>query len=83
MTVACFLTDTLNWQVLWNKEKYLLNSLFEKLKNKVLVKPALQIRAGQRSITASLRFLTAHIYQVMIIVTGGFSKKSFFIIFTS
>ena len=31
MTVACFLTDTLNWQVLWNKEKYLLNSLFEKL----------------------------------------------------
>ena len=26
-------------------------------------------------------FLTAHIYYVMIIVTGGFSKKSFLIIF--
>ena len=30
-----FLTDTLNWQVLWAKEKYLLNSLYETLKNKV------------------------------------------------
>ena len=36
---------------------------------------ALQIRAGQRSITANLWPLTAHIYHVMIIVTGGFSKK--------
>ena len=27
-------TDTLNWQVLWGKEKYLLNSLHEKLRNK-------------------------------------------------
>ena len=43
--------------------------------------PALQIRAGQRSITASLRFLTTHIYHVMIIVTVDFSKKSFFILF--
>ena len=33
-----FLTDTLNWQVLWGKEKYLLNSLYEKLKNKVSLK---------------------------------------------
>ena len=30
---------------------------------------ALQIRAGQRSITANLRSLTAHTYHVMIIVT--------------
>ena len=33
--LAYFLTDTLSWQVLWGKEKYLLNSLYEKLKNKV------------------------------------------------
>ena len=43
---------------------------------------ALQIRAGQRSITASLWPLTAHIYHVMIIVTGGFSKKSFLLLFS-
>ena len=42
---------------------------------------ALQIRANQQSITASLWPLTAYIYHVMIIVTGGFSKKTFFIIF--
>ena len=40
----------------------------------------LQIRAGQRSITTNLWSLTTHIYHVMIIVTSGFSKKSFFII---
>ena len=40
---------------------------------------ALQIRAGQRLITANLRPLTAHIYHLMIIVNGGFSKKSFII----
>ena len=39
----------------------------------------LQIRAGQRSITANLWPLTAHIYHVMIIVTSSFSKNSFFI----
>ena len=33
-----FLTATLNWQVLLGKEKYLLNSLHEKLKNKVSLK---------------------------------------------
>ena len=33
--IAYFLTDTQNWQVLWDNEKYLLNSLYEKLKNKV------------------------------------------------
>ena len=33
-----FLTDTLNWEVLWGKEKYLLNSLYEKLINKVSLK---------------------------------------------
>ena len=41
---------------------------------------ALQIRAGQRSITANLRTLTAHIYHVMIIEAGGFFKKSFLIL---
>ena len=46
---------------------------------KKMIKPALQIRASQQSITASLWPLTAHIYHVMIIVTRGFSKKSFFI----
>ena len=25
-----FLTDTVNWQVLWGKEKYLLNSSYQK-----------------------------------------------------
>ena len=32
--LAYFFTDTLNWQVFWGKEKYLLISLYEKLKNK-------------------------------------------------
>ena len=27
--LAYFLTDTLNWHVLWDKEKYLLNSLYK------------------------------------------------------
>ena len=43
-----------------------------------LPKSSLQTRAGQRSITANLRLWTAHIYHVMIIVTGGFSNKYFF-----
>ena len=33
-----FLTETVNWQVLWGKEKYLLNSLYEKLRNKISLK---------------------------------------------
>ena len=33
-----FLTATLNWQVRLGTEKYLLNSLHEKLKNKVSLK---------------------------------------------
>ena len=45
-----------------------------------LNQPALQIRASQQSIIANIWPLTAHIYHVMIIVTGDFSKKSFFII---
>ena len=36
--LAYFLTDTLNWQVVRGKGKYLLNSLYEKLKNKVSLK---------------------------------------------
>ena len=45
-----------------------------------LLFPALQTRTSQQSITANLWPLTTHIYHVMIIVTGGFSNKSFFII---
>ena len=36
--IAYILTDTLNWQVLWGEKKYLSNSLYEKLKNKVSLK---------------------------------------------
>ena len=46
---------------------------------------ALQIRANQWSITTSLQPLTTHIYHVMIIVmiimTSGFSKNSFLLLF--
>ena len=45
--------------------------------------PALQIKVGQWSITANLWPLTSLIHHVMIIVTSGISKKSFFIIFRS
>ena len=41
---------------------------------------ALQIRTNQLSISANLWPLIAYIYQVMIIVTGGFPKKTYFII---
>ena len=41
---------------------------------------ALQLTASKWSIITNLWPLTTHIYHVMIIVTGGFSKKSFFII---
>ena len=44
---------------------------------------ALQIRTDQRSSAANVWPLTVDIYQVMIIVAGCFSKKSFFIIFRS
>ena len=36
---------------------------------------ALQIKAGQGSITANLQSLTAEIYYVMIIGTSGFSEQ--------
>ena len=36
--LAYFLTDTLNWQVLRGKEKYLLNSLYKKLKTELSLK---------------------------------------------
>ena len=41
---------------------------------------ALQIMAGQRSITTNLQSLNAHTYHAMIIVTSGFFKKSFLLI---
>ena len=44
---------------------------------------SLQVRVGQWSITTNLWPLTTHIYDVIIIVTGGFSKKFFLIIFRS
>ena len=44
-------------------------------------KAALQIRADQRLITANPRPLTTPIYQIMTIVTGGFSKRFFFYYF--
>ena len=47
------------------------------------VLPALQIRVCQQSITANIWPLITHIHHIMIIVTGGISKKSFFIIFRS
>ena len=50
------------------------------IKHYQLIKSALQIRAGQRPIAANLWPLTAHISHVMIIVTGGLSKKSFFLL---
>ena len=37
----------------------------------LVLAPALQIRAGQRSVTANFY---PHIYHVMIIVAGGFSR---------
>ena len=49
-----------------------------KIKN---VTPALQLRSSQWSITANLWSLPAHIYNVTIIVTSGFSKKSFLLLF--
>ena len=36
--IVYFFTDTLNWEVLWGKEIYLLNSFYEKLKNMVSLK---------------------------------------------
>ena len=42
--IAYFLTDTVNWQVLESKEKYLLNSLYEKLKNKVSLKQIWKVK---------------------------------------
>ena len=41
---------------------------------------ALLIRASQGSITDNIWSLTTHIYHVMIIVTGGFSKKIFLLL---
>ena len=39
------------------------------------------MRTSQQSITANFRPLTAHIYHVMIIVTGGYSRISFLSLF--
>ena len=48
------------------------------VRKETLAQAALQIRAGQQSITANLHPLITHIYYVMITVTGDFSKKSFY-----
>ena len=36
--LAYFLTDSVNWQVPEGKEKYLFNSLYQQLKNKISLK---------------------------------------------
>ena len=47
---AYVFTDTLNWHVLWGKQKHLLNSLYEKLKNQVCTRqPALKSVYGKSS----------------------------------
>ena len=48
-------------------------------KNLVTIPTALQIGTRKRSFTANLWSLTTHTYRVTIIVTGDFSKKSFFV----
>ena len=40
----------------------------------LVLAPALQIRAGQWSVTANFGPSTAHLYHVMIIMAGGFSR---------
>ena len=43
--LAYFFTGTLNWQVLWGKEKCLLNlPFYEKLKNKISLKEMLTVK---------------------------------------
>ena len=70
-----------NWSQIFNK---LLGHALGRVKQKTVnseqfcvSSAALQVRVGQRSITANLWPLTTHIYHIMIIVTIGFSKKSF------
>ena len=43
--------------------------------SQILKSAVLQVRVGQWSIITYLQPLIAHIYHVMIIVTGSFSKK--------
>ena len=43
--LAYFFTNTLNWQVLWGKGKYLLYTFYEKLKNKVSLKQMLKVKS--------------------------------------
>ena len=45
--LAYFLTDTLNWQVLWGMNKYLLHSLYEKWKNQVNSKESVSSKDKQ------------------------------------
>ena len=42
--LAFFFTDTINWQVLWGKGKYLLYTFYKKLKNKVSLKQMLKVK---------------------------------------
>ena len=51
---AYFLTETLNCQVLWGKDKYWLNSFYEKLENKVFLKQMERINSKQNSKELSL-----------------------------
>ena len=49
----------------------------------IYIYTALQIKAGQQSITDNLWPLTGHIYHVMVIVMVAFLRNLFFIIFRS
>ena len=43
IAILAYFLPTLNWQVLWGKEKYLLNTFHEKLKNKVSLKEIITV----------------------------------------
>ena len=70
--------DITNNMIWWYKLYYI--SMMKPLaaKNSLSIS-VLQIKTSQQSITTNFWPLTAHKYHIMIIVTGGFSKKSFII----
>ena len=61
--------------LIWDSKKQYYINFFNKNRQS-----ALQISVSQWSIIANLWPLTVHIYHLMIIVTGGFFKKSFFLL---
>ena len=65
LAVINLLFKIVNFKILENSQEY--------VSGEVMLLP--------RSITANLWSLTAYIYHIMIIVTAGFSKKSFLLLF--